>query len=93
LLFTAAGFAETHRFQPTQLHNTFPSPHSPVLRIKLGDHVITSTIDAGGTDSAGERRARGPNPMDYNGMDAVLPVFEPGSATLSGRRPRAPGRR
>jgi amidase len=63
LLFTAAGFAETHRFEPTQFHNTFSSSHSPVLRIKPGDHVITSTIDAGGTDSAGVRRAQGPNPQ------------------------------
>lgn len=62
LLFTAAGFAETHRFQATEFHNTFSSAHPPVLRIKAGDHVITSTIDAGGTDAAGVRRGQGPNP-------------------------------
>ena len=62
LLFAAAGFAETHRFQATEFHNTFSSAHPPVLRIKAGDHVITSTIDAGGTDAAGVRRGQGPNP-------------------------------
>lgn len=62
LLLGAAGFAETHRFQPKEFHNTFSSAHPPVLRIKAGDHVITSTIDAGGTDAAGVRRGQGPNP-------------------------------
>ena len=62
LLFAAAGFAETHRFQATEFHYTFSSAHPPVLRIKAGDHVITSTIDAGGTDDAGVRRGQGPNP-------------------------------
>src|SRR5579862_9612460 len=58
----ATGFAETHRFEPTEFYNTFSGAHKPVLRIKPGDHVITSTIDAGGTDSAGVRRGQGPNP-------------------------------
>ena len=58
----AAAFAETHRFQPAVFYNTFSSAHAPVLRIKPGDHVITSTLDAGGTDAAGVRRGQGPNP-------------------------------
>src|SRR5690242_11987308 len=62
LALTATGFAETHRFQPTEFYNTFSSAHKPALRIKPGDHVITSTIDAGGTDAAGVRRGQGPNP-------------------------------
>jgi amidase len=63
LILAVAGFSQTHRFQPTQFHNTFSSAHAPVLRIKPGDHVITSTIDAGGTDAAGVRRGQGPNPQ------------------------------
>jgi len=63
LFLAATGFAETHRFQPTQFHNTFSGAHAPVLRIKPGDHVITSTIDAGGTDAAGVKRGQGPNPQ------------------------------
>lgn len=63
LILAAGCFAETHRFQPTQFYNTFSGAHPPVLRIKPGDHVITSTIDAGGTDAAGIRRGQGPNPQ------------------------------
>lgn len=62
LFLTAAGFAETHRFQPAEFHNTFSSGHRAVLRIKPGDRVITSTIDAAGVDAAGVRRGQGPNP-------------------------------
>ena len=63
LILAAAGFAETHRFEPAEFHNTFSSAHPAVLRIKPGDHVITSTIDAGGADAAGTRRGQGPNPQ------------------------------
>jgi acetamidase/formamidase len=62
LALAATGVAETHRFEPTKFYNTFSSAHAPVLRIKPGDHVITSTIDARGVDSAGVQRGQGPNP-------------------------------
>src|SRR5258706_15998676 len=62
LALAVTGFAETHRFQPTEFHNTFSGAHAPVLRIKPGDHVVTSTIDARGFDSAGVQRGQGPNP-------------------------------
>jgi acetamidase/formamidase len=64
LVFTlvATAFAETHRFAPKEFHNTFSSSHPPVLRIKPGDHVITSTIDARGVDAEGRQRGQGPNP-------------------------------
>jgi len=64
LVFALAvtGSAETYRFEPTEFYNTFSSAHEPALRIKPGDHVITYTIDAGGTDSKGVRRGQGPNP-------------------------------
>jgi amidase len=63
LALAATACAETHRFQPTEFYNTFSGSHKPVLWIKPGDHVITTTIDAGGTDFAGVRRGQGPNPQ------------------------------
>ena len=59
----STGFAETFRFEPKEFYNTFSGSHKPVLTIKPGDHVITSTIDARGTDSAGVKRGQGPNPQ------------------------------
>ena len=51
-----------HTFQPQQYFNTFGS-HAPVLRIAPGDTVVTTTIDAGGVNAAGERLCDGPNPQ------------------------------
>jgi amidase len=62
LALAATAFAETHRFEPKEFHNTFSGAHQPVLRIKPGDHVVTYTIDARGVDSAGAQRGQGPNP-------------------------------
>ena len=62
LALAASGFAETHRFEPMEFYNTFSGAHAPVLRIKPGDHVVTSTIDARGFDSAGVQRGQAPNP-------------------------------
>jgi amidase len=55
--------ADTHRFTPERFHNTFSFAHPPALRIKPGDRVVTSTLDASGVDAAGEQRAQGPNPQ------------------------------
>ena len=54
---------ETHRFTPTRFHNTFSSNHSPVLRIRPGDRVITRTIDARGFDWENRKVAEPPNPQ------------------------------
>jgi acetamidase/formamidase len=62
LAVAVTGFAETHRFEPKEFFNTFSGAHKPVLRIKPGDHVVTSTIDARGVDSKGAQRGQGPNP-------------------------------
>ena len=62
VVLSATGLAETHRFEPTEFYNTFSAAHKPALRIKSGDHVLTSTIDARGVDSAGVQRGQGPNP-------------------------------
>jgi amidase len=63
LALTATVSAATHRFEPTKFYNTFSGAHPPVLRIKPGDTVVTSTIDARGFDSAGVQRGQGPNPQ------------------------------
>jgi amidase len=54
---------ETHKFTPTRFHNTFSSNHSPVLRIRPGDRVITRTIDAHGFDWENRKVAEPPNPQ------------------------------
>jgi acetamidase/formamidase len=55
--------AETHRFIPTEYHNTFSAAHRPVLRIRPGDRVATKTVDAWGFDSQGKKVAERPNPQ------------------------------
>jgi len=52
----------THHFEPTVYYNTFGS-HPPALHIASGDTLVTTTIDAGGTNASGEQAARGPNPQ------------------------------
>jgi len=63
ILFTAALSAETYRFSPTTFFGTFSSAHPPVMRIKSGDRVITSTVDDMGVDATGKITARVPNPQ------------------------------
>ncbi len=63
LALTTLASAETYRFEPKEFRNTFSGAYKPVLSIKPGDHVITSTIDARGVDAAGVKRADGPNPQ------------------------------
>lgn len=55
--------ADTHRFAPDRFYNTFSFAHPPALRVKPGDRVITTTIDASGVDAAGKSVAQGPNPQ------------------------------
>lgn len=55
--------ADTHRFVPTQFYNTYSFAHPPALRIKPGDRVVTSTLDASGVDKDGKQQAAGPNPQ------------------------------
>ena len=52
----------THQFQPMTYYNTFGS-HPPALHIADGDQVITTTIDAGGSDALGQAVAGNPNPQ------------------------------
>jgi len=50
-----------HQFKPQTFWNSFGS-HPPVLHIRPGDTVITSTWDAAGLDQARQPSALGPNP-------------------------------
>lgn len=51
-----------HRFEPAQYHRTFGS-HEPVLRVRPGDTIVTTTADAAGFDTRGERVAEPGNPL------------------------------
>jgi len=51
-----------HYFQPDHYFNTL-GPHEPVLRIKPGDRIATTTIDAHGQDEHGRAVAPGSNPQ------------------------------
>jgi amidase len=44
-------------------HNTFSRAHAPLARIRPGEIVATTTIDASGRDQAGMARGRSPNPL------------------------------
>jgi amidase len=52
----------THRFAPTVFHPTMGA-HEPVLRVKSGDTIITTTLDAHGHDHENVKRGPDTNPM------------------------------
>ena len=52
----------THHFQPEHYHTTLGT-HAPVLHIADGDTVVTTTVDAGGRDSANNQVTPGGNPQ------------------------------
>ncbi len=51
-----------HRFSPSTYHTAIGS-HQPVLHIASGDQVVTTTVDAGGSDANGQNVAEGGNPQ------------------------------
>ncbi len=53
---------ETHEFVPTVFYRSWSPMNKPVLRVKPGDTIHTTTVDAGGTDEKGQRRVMGGNP-------------------------------
>ena len=59
---TATGEAKTHVFEPTKFHRAFSGTIPPALHINPGDTIKTTTVDAGGRDSAGKARSMGGNP-------------------------------
>jgi acetamidase/formamidase len=52
----------THSFQPTTYYTTMGA-HEPVLRINVGDRVVTTTVDASGRDATGAQITRPGNPQ------------------------------
>jgi hypothetical protein len=54
---------QTHTFEPTQFQHFFADSIAPVLHINPWDTVTTWSVDAGGTDPKGVRRASGGNPL------------------------------
>jgi len=52
----------THEFKPTKYYNTM-GPHQPVMHIKDGDSVVTTTIDSHGYDQNLNKVSSSPNPM------------------------------
>src|SRR5688572_9098651 len=53
----------TRTFTPERFYNTFSAAHPPAMRIKTGERIVTTTIDASGVDSSGKQVAQGPNPQ------------------------------
>lgn len=51
-----------HRFEPAHYHTAIGT-HEPVLRVADGDTIVTSTVDAGGKDAAGELVTARGNPQ------------------------------
>ncbi|WP_274651055.1 acetamidase/formamidase family protein [Paenibacillus humicola] len=51
-----------HRFVPSVYHNTIGS-HDPILRVRSGDTIETTSVDAAGMDIRGDQVARRSNPM------------------------------
>lgn len=51
-----------HRFKPTHYFQTIGT-HEPVLKVKSGDTIVTSCVDASGQDERNKRVTHGPNPM------------------------------
>jgi amidase len=56
------GEMTVHRFEPAQYH-TVIGAHDPVLRVADGDTIMTTTVDAGGHDAAGEQVTPRGNPQ------------------------------
>jgi acetamidase/formamidase len=54
---------KTHQFTPETFHNYFSSSIPPALHLNPGDTVETKSVDAGGADEKGVRRAPGGNPL------------------------------
>lgn len=59
----AAARPQFHEFTPAVFYNEFSATTPPVLRIKPGDTVRTTTIDAAGSDEHGVSRGKGGNPQ------------------------------
>jgi amidase len=64
LVIATAGLrADTHTHLPNVFYSTFSGTHVPVLRIKRGDRVMTTTLDDVGAGADGKIVVQGPNPQ------------------------------
>ena len=52
-----------HDFTPAVFYRQFSAQNKPVLTVAPGDTIVTTTVDAGGTDAKGVRRVLGGNPQ------------------------------
>ena len=57
------GPPQTIEFTPTSFQRSYSPQATPVLRVWPGDTVHTTTIDAGGVDAQGIKRAAGGDPL------------------------------
>lgn len=57
------GTPKTHEFTPTVFYRQFSPLNKPVLMVKPGDTIHTTTVDAGGTDGQNVKRIAGGNPQ------------------------------
>jgi amidase len=72
------GGSRTHKFEPTTFYNYFAWNIAPALHIFPGDTVETKSVDAGGIDENGVRRAPGGRRMAwrYAGRTSETPSLE-----------------
>jgi len=54
---------QTHRFVPEVYQKYFSAKATPVLRVRAGDSIVTTSLDAGGSDENGQKKWRGGNPV------------------------------
>lgn len=79
-----------HKFQPTKYYHTY-GPNKPELKVKPGDTVIATTVDAGGYDEKGEQitpdqRQSSPDTVYSSSNPLTGPIFvegaEPGDSLV-----------
>ncbi len=63
LALTAPLAAQVRTVTATTYYNTFAARHPILARLKPGETIRTKTLDAGGQDEHGERRAQPSNPL------------------------------
>jgi len=60
---TAALNAEVHQVVATTYHDTFSRSHAVLKHVRVGDTIITKTLDASGRDEMGVVRGGSKNPL------------------------------
>ena len=55
--------AETHQVVAATYYNTFSRAHPVLKRVRVGDTIVTKTLDAGGQDEKDVRRGQPSNPL------------------------------